>query len=39
VKGDDRNIPMRKDVFTKREMKRRKSDVYISDNPWAVIDV
>ena len=30
---------MRKNVFTKRESKRRESDVYISDDSWAIIDV
>jgi len=39
VKGNDRNIPIRKKIFMKREMKGKKSDVYISDDPWAVMDV
>jgi len=39
MKGDNRNIPIRKDIFMKRETKGRKSDVYISDDPWAIMDI
>jgi len=39
MKGDDRNILMKKDVFMKRETKGKKSNVYISNDSWAIMDV
>ena len=39
VKGDNRNILMKKNIFIKRKTKGRKSDIYVSNNPWAIMDV
>ena len=37
-KGNEWNIPVVKNVFTERKPKRRKSNIYIGDDSWIVID-
>jgi len=35
-KGGKKNVSVVNNVFSNREMKRRKSDIYVSNNSWEV---